>query len=136
MNVISTNQSALHSETPSKNPKLKRKSSNTKQNKNPGVHFLEFQKSILPEEGSLGPCVLASGDKRSRQLELERGLAIHSGGDWNKTATQVSQVQRPHLEVLPHPHCRQDMGVRSDYPSRSAVRGDEGRVYATESEED
>lgn len=91
--IISTNQSALHSETPSKDPKLRRKSSNTKQNKNPGVHFRELQKSVLPEEGSLGPCVLASGDKRSRQSGPERGLAIHSGGDWNKTATQVSQYK-------------------------------------------
>lgn len=40
------------------------------------------------------------------------------------TATQVSRVQRPHLEVLPRPHCRQA------YPSRSAARGDEGGVYA------
>lgn len=35
---------------------------------------------------------------------------MHSG-DWNKTATQVSKVQRPHQEVLPRPHCRLDLGV-------------------------
>lgn len=87
----------------------------------------------------MGPCVLVSGEEPSRQSGPERRGAIHRS-DWKETATQVSQYKDlsapPHLEALPHSPCRQDWSLRFSYSSRSAARGDEGGVYATESEED